>query len=157
MEPVPPWGASPFAPPADRVLHDIDGVYLRSKHLVLRRSVDASADDFADSTEWQDYLRATVRSDLRHGPVLISVQDDAEDYSFKGGRRKDGRIYATVTIPSAWLDKPSAYENSDVYRAVKARLFADLAAAADLPTPPPLPRKLPPLDEKVAPGAGVAF
>ncbi|MCL2543702.1 MAG: hypothetical protein FWE71_14765 [Nocardioidaceae bacterium] len=132
-------------------------VDVKSKRLVLRRSVDASERDFAASTEWQDYLRATVRSDRRHGPLLINVRDDVEDYSFKGGRRKDGRIYATVTIPSAWLDKPTAYENADVYRAVKARLFADLAEAADLPTPPPLPRKLPPREEKMAPGAGYAW
>lgn len=138
-------------------LREIDWIDVKSKHLVMHQVADVSEDDFAASSDWQSYLRDVVRADRFQDLLQIKVLDEAEDYSFVGGRRKNGKIYGTATIPSAWLDKPTAYENADVYRAVKERFFADLAKAADLAPPPPLPPKLPPRDEKYAPGAGTAF
>ncbi|KAA1427529.1 hypothetical protein [Nocardioides antri] len=129
---------------------------MKSRHLVTRRVADASEGDFEASAAWQDYLWEVYG---RRPPTLLvlKVRDDAEDYTFQGGRQKNGKLVATATIPSAWLDGASAEENAEVYRRVKERFFHDMAAAAALPPPPPLPPRLPPREEKVAPGAGIAW
>lgn len=133
-----------------------DGIDVKSRHLVMRRVADASEGDFEASVEWQDYLWEVYG---RRPPTLLvlKVRDDAVDYTFNGGRQKNGKLAATATIPSTWLDGASAQENAEVYRRVKERFFRDMAAAADLPRPPPLPPRLPPREEKVAPGAGIAW
>lgn len=138
-------------------LREIDAVDVKSKKLVARRIADVSSDDFAASPEWQSYLRDVVRAGRSQGLLQIQVRDDVDDYRFVGGRRKNGKLYGTATVPSGWLDKATAYDNADVFRAIKQRFFADLAREADLPEPPPLPPKLPPRDEPVAPGAGLAW
>ncbi|WP_183100253.1 hypothetical protein [Nocardioides pelophilus] len=133
-----------------------DWVDLKSRHLVLRRAGDASEADFDASPIWQDYLWETYG---RRPPTLLilKVRDDADDYAFKGGRQKNGKLVAAATIPSAWLDGATAEDNAEVYRRAKERFFHDMATAADLPAPPPLPPRLPPRAQKVAPGAGIAW
>lgn len=147
-----PWGMP--RPPCP--MPTFDDVTVKSAHLLPRRVGDVSEFDFDASQDWQDYLWE------QFGPrppsfFTLKIRDDAGDYAFTGGRRKNGALVGTTTIPSAWLTGSSAEENAPVFRQVKERFFADLARAAGLPDPPPLPEPVPRTPRKRAPGAGTAW
>ncbi|CUR57283.1 hypothetical protein NOCA240030 [metagenome] len=124
--------------PRDNPMPTFDWTSVKSKVLVSRRLGDLSEFDFQVSDAWQDYIVEHI--DRRRGDYLeLIIRDDVADYTFKGGRLKNGKVGASVTVPSTWFTGASALENRPVHRDLKQRFFSALAQVCGWPPPSPPP------------------
>ncbi|MGD9958235.1 hypothetical protein [Nocardioides sp.] len=142
----------------DNPMPTYDGITLRSKVLVAARVGDLSEFDFDASRRWRSYIVEHI--DRRRGDLLVlTISDDAQDYSFKGGRTKKGKVIARATVPANWFTGATDFENRPIHTSIKHRFFTDLSKACgwSLPPPPPPEQDLPSEWFRHGSYAGIAF